>query len=108
LPAQCALPTAASTTGGAFPTALRAWPNPSRGRINVLLSLERSHDVELAVYDIAGHRVRLMQSRALATGEHLLHWDGRDDQHSRVASGVYFVRMNTLGSSLTRRVTLLR
>ena len=35
-------------------------------------------------------------------------WDGRDDRGRNVSSGVYFVRVATLGNRATAKITLTR
>jgi flagellar hook assembly protein FlgD len=51
--------------------------------------------VQVAVYDVAGRKVRTLADRVFSPGEHTLTWDGTDDDGRGVARGVYFVRSST-------------
>jgi len=83
-------------------------PNPFRASARIAFELAREGDVELAVYDALGRRVRVLVSGRRAAGRHVLTWDGRDAAGRAVASGVYFVRMRAVGYARTRKVVLLR
>ena len=64
--------------------------------------------VEMAIYDIAGRRVRGLVSGDQAPGRHEVSWDGLADDGSRAEHGVYFLR-SEIGTSLrTVRVVYLR
>ncbi len=68
--------------------------NPARrGMARVHLAIARAGRIEVKLYDIAGRAVRTLADRSFTAGEHTLSWDGRDAAGSRMASGVYFVRM---------------
>jgi subtilisin family serine protease len=62
----------------------------------------------VAIYDVRGARVRVLANGPLAAGWHLLAWDGRADHGGAAAPGVYFVRAEALGRSLTRRIVVIR
>jgi flagellar hook assembly protein FlgD len=64
--------------------------------------------VELAVYDLAGRRVRNLASGRIPGGLHARTWDGRNEDGRPVATGVYFYRLKAAETSLTRKVVLLR
>jgi hypothetical protein len=80
-----------------------AYPNPSAGRTTFAFSLERPQAVRLAVYDALGREAGVLADGMHAAGTHALVWDA-----SALASGVYVVRLDTEGASLTRRVLLVR
>lgn len=64
--------------------------------------------VELALFDLSGRRVRTLWDGPAVGGRHVAIWDGRDDGGRRVASGVYFARLGYRGDEKTARVVLLR
>lgn len=69
------------------------YPNPSPGRTAFSFALPVSGEVELAVYDLRGRRVRSFGRRDLTEGQHQITWVGRDGHGSAVASGVYVARL---------------
>ncbi len=66
-----------------------------------------SGQVELALFDLAGRRVRTLVHGALEPGRHAFSWDGRGDQGAHLAPGIYVASLTGAGRTLTRRATLL-
>jgi flagellar hook assembly protein FlgD len=64
--------------------------------------------VELAVYDLAGRRVRTVVRGPLAAGRHTFTWDGRTDGGRSLAAGIYMTRLTGAGRMIARRATLVR
>ncbi len=64
--------------------------------------------VTLAVYDIRGAVVRTLASGVYAPGRHRVVWDGTNSAGARVATGVYFYRMQTKESIRTKKMVLIR
>ncbi len=71
-------------------------------------SLEAPAVVELAVYDVSGRRVALIERSSRGPGEHVRAWDGRDDSGRRLASGVYFLRLRAGRTEAVRKIVILR
>ena len=89
-----------------------AHPNPAPGRTSFSFAMTGADEVELAVYDLRGRRVRGFGRRTFGEGQHLVSWDGRDGRGAPVASGVYLARL-TVGRGdgsevVTRRVMVRR
>jgi hypothetical protein len=64
--------------------------------------------VRISVFDVAGRRVRMLWNGTPGVGRHVTTWDGRDAAGQRVASGVYFYRMDAGDFSQVRKVTVLK
>jgi hypothetical protein len=65
-------------------------------------------EVEIAIYNIRGERVKVLTTGVRAPGWYTEIWSGRDDQERDVASGVYFVRMTAGEFMAQKSITLLR
>jgi flagellar hook assembly protein FlgD len=65
-------------------------------------------DARVEIYDPAGKRVRVLSNVRAGRNYPATDWDGRSDDGSPVASGVYFVRMTWNGGSVTARAMWLR
>ena len=52
--------------------------------------------------------VNLRPNGELSAGPHAVDWNGRDDAGQRVASGIYFYRLRSETTVLTRRMVLLK
>jgi len=85
-----------------------AHPNPARGAANLAFSLPRETDVSLRVYDVAGRLVRTVFQGRAGAGDGVKVWDGRQDDGSPVAGGIYFYRLETGTEVLTRKLILVR
>jgi hypothetical protein len=97
----------ATTPAAAF-ALMQNQPNPFNPLTRIGFSVERSGPVTLRVYDIGGRLVRTLVDRTLPAGAHAEVWDGRDDAGSRVASGIYFYRLDAGSRSMTKKAVLLR
>ena len=64
--------------------------------------------MELAIYDAAGRRVRLLVTGMRPAGDHAVSWDLRDDLGRAVGPGLYFARFDAERRTLTRRFATLR
>lgn len=85
-----------------------AVPNPFNPITTIRYSLKDGSATEIAIYDVAGHRVRTLVSGFVPGGEHETTWDGRDDRGTRVASGVYLYRLRAGDVLETRRMVLVK
>lgn len=85
-----------------------AWPNPAHGSARIAYSLPAAGRVKLAVYDLAGARVRTLVDTEQPAGASSVLWDGRDAQGSPVRAGAYFIRLEHGGRDLTRRMVMTR
>jgi len=72
---------------------VRAWPNPFNPQTSVFFSLPQAQQVDVAVYDLAGRRVRTLHRGQLDDGEQRLTWNGCDDGGMQAPAGVYMVRV---------------
>ncbi len=85
------------------------YPNPFNPSTTIRYDLPKPSAVELAIYNIAGHRVRtLISVEQVAAGRHDVTWYGRNDQGRILAAGVYFYRLETDGFKSTKRFTLVK
>jgi len=102
---------AASTDAGSPPgaqVALRATPNPLNPGTTIEVDSEVAGAQQLAVFDAAGRLVRVLESGVFAAGSRRVPWNGRGTDGSRLASGVYLVRLQAREHAQTTRVTVLK
>jgi hypothetical protein len=82
-------------------------PTPFRMQTSLAFAVPDERRVRLAVYDVAGRRVRSLVDGSCASGRHTADWNGRSDDGAALVPGVYFVRLETGESAATRKVVLL-
>jgi hypothetical protein len=81
-------------------------PNPFNPFTHIRFAVRGRGPVDLAIYDLAGRRVRtLVSGEQLAGGEYSLPWDGRSDAGRIQASGTYLIRFEAEGVENTQKIT---
>ncbi len=84
-------------------------PNPFNPSTVIRFAVPHDTRVDVAIFDLDGRRIRtLAQGERSGPNRYEVTWDGRDDLGRRVASGIYFYRLQTPDFSQTRRLTLLK
>jgi hypothetical protein len=84
-------------------------PNPFRGGTTVGYDIPRDGvSVALEVYDVSGRLVCVLADGPQSAGSNLATWDGRNEQGSAVASGVYYCRMRSEDFEESIKLLLLR
>jgi len=78
-------------------------PNPFNPKTMILFSLAEAGRVQLRVYDPSGRLAATLVDRELSAGSHEVVL-----QADRLASGVYFYRLDSGGRTAVRRMVLLR
>ncbi len=82
-------------------------PNPSRGLAQLWYSIPSSSKgdrLELAIYDLAGRQVRLLDSGEARAGRYRADWNLGDTSGRRVEPGLYFARLALAGQSRTQKI----
>jgi endonuclease/exonuclease/phosphatase family metal-dependent hydrolase len=90
------------------PTLLPNVPNPFERATTIRFRLDEASVVDLAVFDIAGRRVRTLLHDTVGAGDHSVVWDGLDGMGRQAASGIYFCRFAAGRTVGTRRMMLVR
>ena len=91
----------------ATPMLLAASPNPAKGSMLLRFALPATAEVDLRVYDVQGHQVRVLASGAFGAGEHQVQWTASDDAGRQMSAGVYFSRMQAAGVTRTQKLLLI-
>ena len=86
----------------AFPA---IYPNPARSGVRLTVESDRSRDVLVAVYDVAGRRVHTEVHR-VGTGSNTLLL--ADEAVGRFPAGMYFVRVHSGTLHFQRKLVILR
>jgi hypothetical protein len=84
------------------------WPNPFNPSTSISFELLTAGPARLDVYDLRGRLVTTLLDKELGTGTHSLDWDGTDAAGAPVASGVYLYRLSSGGSSVSRKMVLIK
>ncbi len=77
-------------------------PNPISSTAVIPYSLANPAQVEIAVYDLAGHKVAVILNENMAAGSHSALWNPAD-----ISAGVYLYSITADGYSETRRCVII-
>ncbi len=84
------------------------YPNPFNPETNLIFGLPVNQRVRIQVFDTRGRLVTTLIDDYLDEGYHPVKWNGTDARGRAAASGVYFARMESGGTTLTNSMTLVR
>ncbi len=96
-----------SDVPAAFPI-LVSYPNPFNPTTTISFTLPDAGYAELAVYNLAGQKIRTLVAGELSPGVHEVVWDGRNDADTPVSSGVFVSRLITGDTVVSNRMTLVK
>ena len=79
------------------------YPNPFNPSTNVSFYMDRGGQVKVRVYDVTGRLVATLVNSYLDEGYHVVRWNA-----SGLASGMYFIRLQSLGYIEIKKALLMR
>ena len=80
------------------------WPNPGREGSRLALTLPRTGDVTVSVFDLGGRRLLTRHWPALGAGPHVIEVEDLGD----LPPGVHLARIEAAGERAVRRIVVLR
>ena len=106
-PFRAALPLTVLTGRGKVSAVI--YPNPLNPGGTLSFTTHAPGPVQVSIFDLQGRHVRtLMETDSAPAGYHELRIEGRTGAGGRLASGVYFYRIETPGDVTTGRLTVLK
>jgi hypothetical protein len=77
------------------------FPNPFSKMTHIRFSLAGTADVTLEVFSTHGQKIAVLVDQQLAAGDHVVTW-----RPGNLPDGIYYYRISTGQSSITKRMTL--
>ena len=93
------------------PQALRTFlsgTSPAHSVVTIQFGVEQRTHAVLAIYNVAGQRVRRLLAGPVDAGAHSQEWDGRDENGRDVATGIYIAKLQAGEKSVTQKLLLTR
>jgi hypothetical protein len=84
------------------------FPNPFSTETNISYRLKGDGYCRLDIYNIKGQTVKILAQGIAKAGDCSLVWNGEDESGNKAASGIYFCRLQSAGTSVSRKLLLLR
>ena len=88
--------------------AMSITPNPFNAETAISFQTQSDGEVNLAVYDVTGARVRILVDDQRPAAFYTVPWDGRNDVGGPVASGIYYIDLHTPSEHTTASVVIVR
>jgi len=87
---------------------LSAYPNPFNNNVIIRYSIEKEQSVNISIFNILGNEIINFKRDFCLQGNYQVSWNGQDRYGNSVASGIYFVNLNSGGKILSHKMLLLR
>ncbi len=84
------------------------YPNPFNPQTTIEFALAEAGAVELAVFDLRGRLIRVLDRESRPAGHYRAMWNGRDDAGRAMPTGTYFCRLVTPQGTQTEKLTLAK
>lgn len=84
------------------------YPNPFARDTQISWILDKDASISVDIYNLRGQKVRTLFRGPGSKGRQSMHWDARDNQGNKVASGVYFYRLETPSGSKVQKMLVLK
>jgi len=65
-------------------------------------------NVSIEVFNSKGQLVKTLINGHMEVGDHLLFWEGTNDNNQKVSSGIYFYKMKSGNYSSTKKMILMK
>jgi photosystem II stability/assembly factor-like uncharacterized protein len=85
------------------------YPNPFNPTTTIPVALPKAAQIKVTIYNILGKVIQVVYNGMAETGRHYLPWNGTDMSGKRVASGLYFYRLEIEGrQGYTKKMVLMK
>ena len=69
------------------------FPNPFNPETKIYFEIPEPQNVTLVIYNMLGQKVRTLINENFKAGQHVINWDGTNDQGIRMSTGMYIYRI---------------
>jgi hypothetical protein len=85
------------------------FPNPFNPSTTIPVAVPYTTDLSLKVYNILGEEVRTLLAGTIEAGRHWIVWDGKNNNGTPVATGVYISRLtSSTGAAFVGKMVLMK
>jgi hypothetical protein len=105
------LTTGIVTAAGKLPSQFlleQNFPNPFNPSTFIRYQLSAKGTVQLVVYDMLGRLVTTLVNAVEESGSHSVVWDGTNDHGEKMSSGIYFYRLKSASSVISKKMVLVK
>ena len=104
---QISVPTSIESNTNNLPSKFELaqnYPNPFSSSTSIPYDIHKQTDIQVIIYDILGREVRKFAVGFQTAGSYNILWDGRNNFGQKVASGVYFYKLQAGSESQVKKM----
>jgi glucuronoarabinoxylan endo-1,4-beta-xylanase len=104
---QISVPTSIESNTNNLPSKFELaqnYPNPFSSSTSIPYNIHKQTDIQVTIYDILGREVRKFAIGFQTAGSYIVLWDGRNNFGQKVASGVYFYKIQAGSESQVKKM----
>ncbi|NQT27719.1 T9SS type A sorting domain-containing protein [candidate division KSB1 bacterium] len=87
---------------------MQNYPNPFNPETQITYQVPKTSRVHLAVYNVLGQQVLLLENGIKEPGTYHVLWLGKNEAGQQMPSGIYLCRMQTEGGNFYRKMMLIQ
>ncbi len=84
------------------------YPNPFNPVTTIMYALPEASPVHISIFNLQGKHVATLVDAEKPAGTHAVSWSGLNDNHIKVASGVYFYKMSAPGFKQVKKMIITK
>jgi hypothetical protein len=84
------------------------YPNPFNPATTISFTLPASSHVTLSIFGVDGKRVARLADRVFDSGKSEVRWNGLDEDGNPVSTGIYYCRLESGKTVVSRKMVLIR
>ncbi len=89
-------------------TELKNYPNPFNPETTIDFTVPKAGNVKLSIYNVKGQLVKTLVNGKKDAGKYQVVWKGKNTNNDKVASGIYFYRLETNSKSIYKKMLLMK
>ncbi|MBD3169060.1 MAG: S8 family serine peptidase [candidate division Zixibacteria bacterium] len=84
------------------------YPNPFNPRTSIMYSIPAGGDVRLSIFNILGQEITTLVDGFQTAGYYEIKWDGKNNSGQKVASGLYFYKLESGEYKAVKKMLLMK
>ncbi|MCF7920224.1 MAG: hypothetical protein K9N06_09970 [Candidatus Cloacimonetes bacterium] len=84
------------------------YPNPFNPVTMISFTLQQDELLEISIFNSRGQLIRQFGSEFYISGQHTLLWNGKNDNETDMASGLYLLKCDGIYTGVTHKLMLLK
>jgi hypothetical protein len=83
-------------------------PNPFASSTMLNVDIKQAGPTRIAIYNLKGQLIRVLNDSSLSSGQHSFNWNGRDEDGKDVASGIYSARVESGDQIIYHKMMIIK